>query len=98
MTAGTWLRTAVGEERLRQTSTEASRRRLISALSSPSQATDDRELRFVTNALELQLFDVMNDEGRVAELRAVAVETFQIARTLAWPEEPLAAAQWLVRL
>ena len=32
------------------------------------------------------------------ELRAVAAETFRIARTLAWPEEPIAAAQWLVRL
>ena len=98
MTAATWLRTAVGEERLRQTSTEASRRRLTNALSSPSQATDDRELQFVTNALELQLFDALDEEGRVVELRAVAAETFRIARTLAWPQEPVAAAQWLVRL
>ena len=98
MTAATWLRTAVGEERLRQTSTEASRRRLTTALSSPSQATDDLELQFVTNALELQLFDALDDEGRVDELRAVAAETFRIARTLAGPEEPVAAAQWLVRL
>ena len=98
MTVTTWLRTAVGEERLRQTSTEASRRRLINALSSSSQATDDRELQSVTNALELQLFDALDDEGRVDELRAVAAETFRIARTLAWPEEPAAAAQWLVRL
>ncbi|WP_428102958.1 DEAD/DEAH box helicase [Candidatus Rariloculus sp.] len=98
MTAATWLRTAVGEERLRQTSTEVSRRRLTNALSSPSQATDDRDLQFVTNALELQLFDTLDDEGRVDELRDVAAETFRIARTLAWPEEPIAAAQWLVRL
>ena len=98
MTAATWLRTAVGEERLRQTSTEVNRRRLTNALSSPSQATDDRDLQFVTNALELQLFDILDDEGRVDELRDVATETFRIARTLAWPEEPIAAAEWLVRL
>ena len=98
MTTATWLRTAVGEERLRQSSTEVSRRRLINALSSPSQATDDRELQFVTNALELQLFDILDDEGREDELRDVAAETFRMARTLAWPEEPIAAAQWLVRL
>ena len=98
MTAATGLRTAIGEERLRQTSTEASRRRLARALNSPSQATDDRDLQFVTNALELQLFDALDDEGRVDELRAVAAETFQIARTLSWPEEPIAAAQWLVRM
>lgn len=99
MTAATWLRTAVGEERLRETATEVSRRRLTSALGGgPAPATDDQDLQFVSNALELQLFDVLDDEGRVDELRAVAEETFQIARTLAWPEEPVAAAEWLVRL
>lgn len=98
MTAGAWLRTAVGEERLRLTSTEASRRRLTDALGSPTEEVDDRELQFVTNALELQLFDALEDEERVAELRAVSAETFQIARTLVWPQEPVAAAQWLVRL
>lgn len=98
MTVATWLRTAVGEERLRQTWTEASRRTLTNALSSPPQATDDQELQFVTHALELQLFDALEDERRVDELRAVAAETFRIARTLEWPRAPLAAAQWLVRL
>jgi hypothetical protein len=89
---------AIGEERLRLTSTEASRRRLTHALGTPAGDIDDRELRFVTNALELQLFDALEDEERMVELRAVAAETFQIARTLAWPNEPVAAAQWLVRL
>lgn len=98
MTAATWLRTAIGEERLRQTSTEVSRRRITNALSSPSRATDDQDIRFVTNALELQLFDILNDEGHVDELRTVAAETFRIARTMEWPDEPIAATQWLVRL
>ncbi len=98
MKAATWLRTAVGEERLSQTATEVSRRRLTNALSGPAPATEDQDLHFVTKALELQLFDALDDEGRVDELRAVAEETFQIARTLAWPEEPIAAAEWLVRL
>ena len=98
MTAATWIQTAIGEERLRRTLTDVSRRRLTDALSSPSQTTDDRELQFVTNALELQLFDILDDEERVDELRDVAAEAFRIARTLAWPEEPIAAAEWLVRL
>lgn len=55
-------------------------------------------LQFVMNALELELFDVLDDEQRASELRAIAAETFQIARTLTWPEEPIASAQWLVRL
>ncbi|MDE0104235.1 MAG: DEAD/DEAH box helicase [Bryobacterales bacterium] len=98
MTAATWIRAAVGEERLRQVSTEVSRRRLSDALSAPFQATDDRDLQFVTNALELQLFDALDDEERGDELRAVAAEVFRFARTLALPEEPIAAAEWLVRL
>lgn len=98
MTAGSWLRTAIGEDRLRETSTEASRRRLSAALNPASQEPDDRELQFVTNALELELFDALDDEQRALELRAIAAETFQIARTLAWPEQPVAAAQWLLRL
>ena len=98
MTPGGWLRTALGEERLRLTSTEASRRRLMNALGSPTHETDDRELQFVTNALELQLFDALEGEERTVELRAVAAETFQVARTLAWPEGPVPAVQWLVRL
>lgn len=98
MTAGTWLRTAVGEERLRLTSIEASRRRLTNALGTLPGDVDDRELKFVVNALELQLFDALEDEERVVELRAVAAETFQIARTLALPDEPVAATEWLVRL
>jgi len=98
MTAGTWLRAAIGEDRLRETTTEASRRRLAKALNSASEERDDRELQFVTDALELQLFDALDYEHRVVELRAVAAETFQVARTLTWPEGQVPAAQWLVRL
>lgn len=76
----------------------ASRRRLSAALNSASQESDDREIQFVTNALELELFDALDDEQQASELRAIAAETFQIARTIAWPEEPVAASQWLVRL
>ncbi|MCY4226617.1 MAG: DEAD/DEAH box helicase [Gammaproteobacteria bacterium] len=98
MTAVAWLRATIGEERFRQTSTEVSRRRLTNALGSPTQTTDNQDLQFVANALELQLFDALDEEEREDELRVVASEIFQIARTITWPEEPIAAAQWLVRL
>ena len=98
MTQASWGRAAIGEERFRKISTEVNRRRLTNALGQPTQATDDRDLQFVTNALELQLFDILDDDEHVDELRDVAAETFRIARTLAWPEEPIATAQWLVRL
>lgn len=98
MTTGAWLQTAIGEERLRQISMEANRRRLGSALNLLLPATDEQELRFVTSALELQLFDMLEDEERATDLTTVAAETFQIARTLGWPQEPIASAEWLVRL
>jgi len=98
MTTANWIQAAVGEERLRQTSVEVSRRRLMDALSLSSPETDERELRFVTNALELQLFDMLDDERHADELRDIAAETFRAARTLTWPEAPIAAAEWLVRL
>lgn len=98
MTARDWLRSAIGEASLRDAATEASRRRLEKALTSVTPERDDRDLRFVASSLELQLFDALEDEQRVDELRCIAAETFQIARTLAWPETPVAAAQWLVRL
>lgn len=98
MKAGAWIRTAVGEERLHVTSTEASRRRLTNAFAQTTGEVDDRELQLVIYALELQLFDVLEDDKCVHERRDIAAETFQIARTLSWPEEQVAAAEWLVRL
>lgn len=99
MTAGVWLRTALGEARVRESVTEASRRRLTKALdvALPSEA-DERDLRFVANGLELQLFDLLDDDQRLCELREVAGETFQIARAITRPTEAVAAAEWLVRL
>ncbi|MYB34804.1 MAG: DEAD/DEAH box helicase [Gammaproteobacteria bacterium] len=97
MTSATWLRTAIGEERLRQVSMEVNRLRIANALSSSPQATDDQDLRFAANALELQLFDALDDE-REDELRIIASEIFKIARIMTWPEESIAAAQWFVRL
>lgn len=59
---------------------------------------EEKELRSITTALELQDFDCFDDEQRAGELRAAAAETFQIASALTWPEGPIAAAEWLVRL
>ncbi|MCY4655997.1 MAG: DEAD/DEAH box helicase [Gammaproteobacteria bacterium] len=98
MTTITWLQAALGEDQFHQISSEASRRRLTNALSSPTHAIEDKDMQFFSNALELQLFNILDDESRGDELRYVAAETFRIARTLAWPSEPIAMAEWLVRL
>lgn len=99
MTAKTWLRDAVGVERLRASTTDANRRRLEKALGKASEATgSDDELRFVFSALELQVFDRLDDSSEAAGLREAAVEAFQIGRTVPWPSDPLSASEWLVRI
>ena len=70
----------------------------INAPAKPIPATGDKELLFVSRALELQLFDAIQSEMPTDNLRQAAEELFQISRTLTWPEDQLDAAIWLVRL
>ena len=54
MTAETWIRAAVGEDRLRMMAANANRRRLEKAIESTAHPPkNDEELRFAINALEL---------------------------------------------
>lgn len=99
MTTGDWMRSAVGEERLQSCMTEASRTRLVRALGADDASTaSEEELRFVANSLELLVFDLLEKEDAVGDLRQASADAFQLARTLTPPDEPIAAAQWLVRL
>ena len=98
MTARTWLRAALGEERLLASARDAKRRRLGTALGCPTSAMEsDEELKFAFNALELQVFDCL-DDAEVASLRDAAAEAFQIGRTIPWPGDPVGVAEWLVRI
>ena len=98
-TATSWLRSAVGVDRLRESFTNATRRRLENALgiSDIAEASDD-DLRFVVNALELEVFDYLEDEDQVEALRLTAADAFQIARTLPWPDDTITASEWIVRI
>lgn len=99
MTAGSWITNALGSERLETASTDASRRRLYSALGIPDGAKiPDDDLRFVSNALELLVFDLLEDQTKVDELREAASQAFRISRTIPWPQDPLETGAWLVRL
>jgi hypothetical protein len=98
-TAGSWLRTAVGDDKLRESFTDATRRRLQIALGiTDIPKVEDDELRFVVNTLELEVFDCLEDEDQIEALRSAAAEAFQIARTLPWPKEVQAASEWIVRI
>ena len=98
MTAADWIVDSLGAERVRNATTEASRRRLRGTLriDEPEQPSND-QLGFIANALELRVFDML-DSGRPEDLRAAAAESFQISRILRRAKAPVAAAQSLVRL
>lgn len=98
MTADSWIIQSVGVEKVRKAVEEAGRRRLLIALGAQGGqgVLDDRQ-RFVANSLELRVFELLDGED-AAVLQAGALEAFQVARSLECPEEPIEAAEWLVRL
>ncbi|MDE2833931.1 MAG: DEAD/DEAH box helicase [Bacteroidota bacterium] len=98
MTASTWIHQAIGEDRLRQASADTQRRRLTVALDLAPKETDVQNLELVSNALQVGLFDALQDDTRSDDRRTLAAEIFGIARTLTWPEDNIARAEWLVRL
>lgn len=99
MTVDSWIVDALGSERTAAAATEAGRRRLCAALQLDcTHRVADEELRSVASALELAVYDLMDDEDRRGELRAAAAQTFQVARALKLPAEPMGQAAWLIRL
>lgn len=98
MTTDSWIVDSIGDERIRDATAEASRRRLRDALDiAESGQLTDEQLRFIANGLEIRVFDLLEGEGS-DELTTAAAEVFQVARVLPWPETDLEAAQVLVRL
>lgn len=98
MTADSWIIQSLGAEKVRKAVEEAGRRRLRKALGVEGAAAfSDHQLRFVANGLELRVFELL-DGDNAEVLQAAATEAFQVARSLACPEAPIEAAEWLVRL
>lgn len=99
MTSSGWISDSLGSERVKEAWTEASRRRLYKSLGlSESGRLSDDDLRFTAAALELQVFDLLEEADGHDNLCRAAAEAFQIARSLSWPADPLCAGEWLVRL
>ena len=93
-----WIVAALGVERVREATEEAVRRRSPSAprVRSGSHLDDDR-LRFVANALELDMLDAFRDDD-LSRARPSAASAFQIVRALPLPASPMERAALLVRL
>jgi len=99
MMADDWIIQALGEDRVREASTEAGRRRLYSSLGlSGGKRLSDEDLRFVVDGLDLRVFDLLDEDTHGDALCQAAAEAFQIARSLPAPGEPLETGAWFVRL
>lgn len=97
MTAESWIVTAVGADRVEAATIESTRRRLRKALGlSRRHTVSDKDLDFVANALELRVFDLLDEEPDA--LSQAAVAAFQVARTLPLPAAAIDAGAWLARL
>ncbi len=98
MNSGGWILDSLGRDKVSTAETEIARRRLHSALGlAGNQDLTDRELRFISNGLELRVLELLGSE-RPDELRAAAAQAFQASRVLPRPDAPVEAAQALVRL
>jgi len=94
----TWLRSAIGEDRIKRATSEAARYGIVNPTDKQTEKIDEQELRFIVNALELQLFYILDDKDHIVEMRSVAAETFKIAKILKWPDNPIGATRWLLHL
>ena len=100
MTASFWSVDAIGTQRVDDATTEASRRRLRSALNLNHAATEkgNDELRLSVNVLEVAVFDLLDDPGRARDLKKLSADAFQIARTLPVPLKAEDRAHWLLHV
>lgn len=98
MTPASWIIDALGQDKVRQADVESGRRRLAQALGLDSRnEIPNTRLRFISNALVLRVIDLLDADDRAA-LSIASSEAFQVARVLPIPEEPIAAAEALLRL
>lgn len=98
MSPDSWITRSIGIGGVQRAVEEAGRRRIQDTLGIRERAAiDDEQLRFVADALELRVFDLL-DNNDTAELRAASAEAFQVMRALPRATESIEAAEGLVRL
>lgn len=94
----TWVHDAMPAEAIANAVTEATERRLQTALSLPQSQLDERRLRFVAEAHQLAIYELLDDPSQDDELRTSAESAFESMRVLDVPEDPALARRWLIRL
>ncbi len=94
-----WVVDSIGTERIERAEVDGSRRRLNAALGVEGGETGSLdELREAGAALELVVFDLLAGDERSDALRQASARAFQVCRAIPAPRDPLAAAEWLLRL
>jgi hypothetical protein len=98
MTADSWILQSLGAEKIRSAIEESGRRRVRGVLGVEGTALlTDEQQQFVTSGLTLRAFALLESDD-VEALRAAALDAFQVARTVPLGNEPVDAAEALVRL
>lgn len=93
-----WIVKSLNPELIEQAKAEAARRLLNSALGMDETLTEDHNLRFVFETMELAVIDLLDNESEINNLRQISAEAFQLLRVLPQPELPLDNAKNNLRL
>lgn len=98
MTDPAWLLNNTGDSRWSRLRTDADRCRLSKDFDIQINNDVYDEIAGAEVFYELQMMELLDQQTNSCSLRKVAEETFQIARALPIPDNPLPALKWLVRL
>lgn len=98
--SSSWILDAIGADRLERDQTKASRILLKTALNltGDTDTATDSDLKFTAEALELAVFDLLEDKKQINTLRKLSQKAFQLLRVLPIPHGVMDAAQWLLKV
>lgn len=92
-----WIVNTLDNQDIERARVEASRRLLNRAISADLKMEDDFNVRFIAEALDLAVLDLLDEED-VDELRTVSADAFLLHRVLPRPADPIDAAKEILRL
>lgn len=93
-----WVIESLNRQWLEEAGVEASRRILTSALGLNGELQEHDQLRFMAEALELAVMDLLDDKEELPLLRQVSAQAFQLRRVLPKPKGALEAGGFCLRL
>lgn len=98
MNHNSWILSAIPPQNLEAAQTEVARRLLMSTLALPYEPEKEADLQFVAQALELAVYDLLDEQENLNTLRSTSKKVFDILRVFTIPSEPIDAAKHLLNL